>query len=411
MSSSEGQGAEAEGVLAPRRERPNNHWLVAPSEEGADCMAQLLGRRNSLPICGRPALTVAVLTCLLVSGLSPAVSQGVQEQMKWRGVWEWSMDQRSEAGLVAIADACHSLGFNVLMMAPPRNRIAFMAETCHARGIRLYLSTVFSGGDPAWQQVMTAEERARRDQPVPATHQHGGEPRDPGEVFESPAPCWNRPEVRNFLRTRVQEWAKLPVDGLAFDYIGYANYRRCYCPVCQEKLSGFLRAHPNLLYERAAEIVAEDTLVSFTNEMAAAAREVRPEIELTIHVYPYFLPNPFYGNRLELDTVGQTVSWFFRPHWPLEKVRRLTENLVAGQHDYVASATAAPFLGFYEKPPRDYRSSGRIAAELAILRDSGAGALQMAELGSLVRKPRVAEAVARALGGDYHRTPVPGAQH
>ncbi|MCE5217796.1 hypothetical protein LLH03_12300, partial [bacterium] len=141
-------------------------------------------------------------------GLSPVVSTGAEEPMKWRGVWEWSMDHRSEAGLVAIADACHSLGFNVLMMAPPRNRIAFMAEACHARGIRLYLSTVFSGGDPAWQQAMTPEERARKDQPVPATHQHGGEPRDPGEVFESPAPCWNRPEVRSFFRERVQEWAK-----------------------------------------------------------------------------------------------------------------------------------------------------------------------------------------------------------
>ena len=51
-------------------------------------------------------------------------------------------------------------------------------------------------------------------------------------------------------------------------------------------------------------------------------------------------------------------------------------------------------------PPRDARSAERVRAELGIIRESGAQAVQMAELGHLVRAPEVARAVAQALGGN-----------
>jgi len=335
-----------------------------------------------------------LLPCLTLFG---TLALGAEEPLAWRGVWEWSMDHRSQAGLTAIADSCHRLGFNALMMLPPSDQVEFMAGQCHRRGVKLYLSTVFTGGEPGWQQVMTPAERDRAAQKPPDTHQQGGEPLTPEEVFTTPLPCWNRPEVREYFTRRVTELARLPADGLAFDMVGYQNYRRCQCPVCEAKLAEYRRQHPEQGEQEAAAAWAELTLVDFINDMARIARAARTGIELTIHVYPYFRPEPYYGNRLEVDTVGQTVSWFFEPHWPLEKVRRLTEDIVGRQHAYYPQPYAAPFLGFYSTPAPHARSAERVRAELQIVRASGAHALQMAELGHLVRAPAVAAAVTQVL--------------
>jgi hypothetical protein len=321
------------------------------------------------------------------------------EAPAWRGVWEWSMDKRSDAGLVEIAESCRKLGFNVLMMSPPRDKIEFMAGQCHQRGVRLYLSTVFSGGEPDWRQVMTPAEQERADQDPPPSYQHGGEPRTRDEVFRQRVPCWNRDEVRTHFRKKVVDFAHLPVDGLAFDAVGYSNYYRCYCPLCEAKLADYRREHPELSDQKASAACAEQAMVDFINEMAQAAREARPGIELTIHIWPYFRPNPYYGNRLAIDYVGQTVSWFFRPHWPLDKVRRLTKRIVARQHDFRQDSHAAPFIGFYSDPPELARSADRVRAELEIIRASGAEGMQVAELGHVVRAPSVARAVAEMLGG------------
>ena len=139
--------------------------------------------------------------------------------------------------------------------------------------------------------------------------------------------------------------------------------------------------------------------MDFTNEMAAAVRAARADIALTIHTYPWFAPDPHYGQRTHIDYVGQTVSWFVRPHWPLATVRRRTAQVVAAQHEFCPSHAAAPFIGFDPRQPGDFRSARRVAEELQRIRDSGATAIQLAELGHLLRRPSVAEAMARELGG------------
>lgn len=261
---------------------------------------------------------------------------------------------------MAIA-AAQALGFNAVLMAPPADQRAFMRELCHERGLTLYLSTVFSGGPEASRQVMLPAEQARLAQPIAEEYMSGGEPMLPGEVMRGSLPCYARPEIRAHFRELVQRYAAEPVDGLAFDYIGWQNYRRCYCPVCAEQFASYRWAHPALAPERAETQWAEDVLVSFTNEMAGA-RGINPEIALTIHVYPWFAPDPYYGQRTDIDHVSETVAWFFRP-------------------------------------------AARVAAELRIIRNSGASALRVAELGYLLRKPSVAAAVARELGGSFRAAP------
>jgi len=191
----------------------------------------------------------------------------------------------------------------------------------------------------------------------------------------------------------VTEYANLGVDGLAFDMVGYVNYHRCHCDVCEESLRQAREKDHGL----SVDAWAEQVLVDFTNEMAQVARAANPDIELTAHLYPYFAPHPFYGYRLNIDHVGETVAWFFRPHWPLDKVRRQAEEVVGRQGTVWPKQTSAPFVGFYARPHRDFRSSTRVRREIEIIRESGAEAIQFAELGNLARKPAVAAAVAAAL--------------
>lgn len=321
----------------------------------------------------------------------------VLAQPAWRGIWEWSCPKRNESDLTRLADSAAGLGFNVLMMSPPPKLIGSMADQCHQRGMRLYYSTVFSGGEKDWQQVLSPTEQARLGQPRRPEYMRGGEPVIDGELFDSALPCYGRPEVHDYFRKRVVANAALPVDGLAFDFVGYQNYYRCYCPACAAKLAEYRRAHPELAETRAATLLAEEMIVDFINDMAGAARRANPRLELAIHIYPWFAPDPYYGHRTEIDYVGQTVSWFFRPHWSLEKVAARTEALVRNQHRVYSRGLAAPFVGFDAGLPRDYRSARRVGRELQIIKASGAQAVQMAELGYLLRKPLVAAAVAREL--------------
>jgi hypothetical protein len=342
---------------------------------------------------------LTVLAFALVAAIADASPARSGEALPtWRGVWEWSMDHRTEAGLTEIAESCRRLGFNALMASPPRENVALAADLCHRRGVRLYLSTVFTGGDPSWQQVMLPVERDRAAQPPPG-YQQGGEPLSAGEVLSTPLPCWGRPEVRGYFAGKVRELSELPADGLAFDFVGYQNYSRCYCPACEARLAAYRQQRPDLTEEAASAVCAEEALVDFIGEMATTARRARPTAKLTIHVYPYFRPRPYYGHRLPLDFVGQTVAWFFRPHWPLAKVKRITDEVVAAQHDDHPEAVAAPFIGFYRDPPECRRLATRVQAELDIVKASGAQAIQMAELGHITRQPDVAAVVARSLGG------------
>jgi hypothetical protein len=327
--------------------------------------------------------------------LAAATTAGAD--LTWRAVWEWSLPKRTDTDLVRLVDSAQALGFNVLLMSVPPGKAQFLADECHRRGMQLYVSTVFTGGEPTWQQVMTPAQEQRAIKPCGETYQSGGEPVTSDELLDTPVPCWNRPEVHALCARKVRGLAALPVDGLAFDFIGYRNYERCHCPLCEAALAAYRRSHSG----SSTAQWAEQVLVDFTNEMAAVARAARPDIRLTTHVYPVYAPNPYYGFRLNLDHVGETVSWFFRPHWPLGKVQVRTTQVVSAQGSVWSTQSAAPFIGFDARRLRDYRSARRVRTELEIVERSGATALQMAELGYLLDKPLVAGAVAEALGGSY----------
>ena len=164
--------------------------------------------------------------------------------------------------------------------------------------MKLYLSTVFSGGKPEWQQVMRPDETQRAAQPLPEDYMYGGQPVEPGEVFNGKLPCFARPEVREYFRQMVVK--KRATAG------GRAGLRHGRLPELLTAATARCarrswrptgRPIPAVTEQRAAAIVAEDTIVSFINDMAGVARQTNPQIALTIHIYPWFSPKPYYGHE------------------------------------------------------------------------------------------------------------------
>ena len=47
-----------------------------------------------------------------------------------------------------------------------------------------------------------------------------------------------------------------------------------------------------------------------------------------------FLPEPLYGNRLDVDFCGQTAAWHFEPFWSYEKIRACTRVICSEEKEY-----------------------------------------------------------------------------
>jgi hypothetical protein len=65
-------------------------------------------------------------------------------------------------------------------------------------------------------------------------------------------------------------------------------------------------------------------------------------------VYPTFLPDPLYGNRLKADFCGQTVAWYFP--WDTEKIAQYTKFTVMEQNKYLEGVRGVPFVGLNRAP-------------------------------------------------------------
>ena len=200
-------------------------------------------------------------------------------------------------------------------------------------------------------------------------YQFGGEPL-PGhkEVLTTPLLCFHRPETVEFckkhLKTIIEEFPETA--GIAFDYIGYQNYRCCYCPQSTAMFEEYYKKiqDKNISREAALEQFSLETLVKFNNELSAYVRKLKPGAKIATHVYPVFLPDPLYGNRLDVDYCCQTVAWFFKPYWSPEKIEKYTRYVVENEKKYFPAARGIPFIGLYQNPKGHFKSDEEFFKEL-----------------------------------------------
>lgn len=157
--------------------------------------------------------------------------------------------------------------------------------------------------------------------------------------------------------------------GIAFDYIGYMNYRSCECDHCKARLAAFLKKEGLEETEASRNRFFRESLVSYINTLVDYVHSVRPGVKVTIHLYPVFMPDPLYGRDIKADTVQETVAWYFQ--WPDAKIADYTRRVCAARRQ--AGSVGVPFLGLNATPGKAlaWKSPERLEAELRIILAAG----------------------------------------
>lgn len=209
--------------------------------------------------------------------------------------------------------------------------------------------------------------------------------------------CFESPQAQDELRARVS--AALEVaDGVAFDGFGFRNHYACYCPRCQSIREGMAGQQSGRPSDHLLAEMSEASLVNLSHLLYEHAKGVKTDALITNHVWPPFRPNPDYASRLRLDYCSQTISWFYRPHWSLERVRFEAEQ--SKRLENPARNRFVPFIGLFDQPHL-LRTPPRLAAELSIALENGAGNLVFCSLYSLWRHPEIRQVVQEALEADW----------
>jgi len=201
--------------------------------------------------------------------------------------------------------------------------------------------------------------------------------------------CLHQPKVKEFLKEQIRNILKVPgIKGIAYDGFGYQNYQCCRCPHSMKLFEEYYKKHKDLKRGKALKKFSLETLVAFNNELADYARSIKPDVKIVNHIWPVFLAEPLYGNRLNIDYCGQTVTWYF--YWDLSKIRRYAHIIAHNEKDYHSRANGVALLAFSHRPGRfPLKSPERIEAELKAILDGGCYRV-IVDIRDMVKMPEVA---------------------
>jgi len=243
-----------------------------------------------------------------------------------------------------------------------------------------------------------ALERIRADKTKGKSgYQYGGEPVHGIEVLQTPLLCFHDPQVRTFFEEQIRDRLRVPgLRGIAMDYFGYQNYRCCRCPASMEAFEAWHKQHADLPSDVALDRFALDTLVEFVNGLARYARSVRADAKVACHIYPVFLSEPLYGNRLDVDFCGQTAAWYFDPLWSYEKIRSYTRVICGQEKKHFARPEGVAMIGVYTRPALyPVKSPERLTGELQAILDGGGDRVQVCSLNDVLKDPATREVFQR----------------
>jgi hypothetical protein len=324
----------------------------------------------------------------------------------WRAGWS---DLRNPTELLNVA---RELGFNAIITQGPSEKLEAFAKQAKEVGVEVYLWTNATAGkgEEALAQQMSPEEDAlwaklKADtDPKKHGYQFGGEPLEGHrEVLQAPPLCLDRPEAMEAFTKRVRAAVDAcpSLGGVAFDFIGYQNYHCCHCPATERLFQAWHKTRAQLPPDKARDEFSLERLVWYYEQLSDYVRSLRPGLKLTAHIYPAFLPEPLYGNRLKLDYSIQTVAWFFEPYWPEVKVRQYARAIRAEEGKYHANARGIPFVGLYVQRPIADKPVERFAREVKwVFGAAGGTSLSIYDFGAVVsheaHRRALKEALARA---------------
>ena len=177
-------------------------------------------------------------------------------------------------------------------------------------------------------------------------HRFGGPAVNPFDTLRNTIPCFISDKELKLSKAKIDKLLKkAPAGsaGICFDFLGYTNFRGCYCKNCLTLLQKFLREKKLKDTAENRSIFYRDQLVNYYNAMADYVKSKRPGYKVLAHFYPDFQFEPFYGNRTKVDFAGQTVAWYFK--YPLAEVAANTRRVLAEANRYQPHSAVIPFLG------------------------------------------------------------------
>lgn len=210
-------------------------------------------------------------------------------------------------------------------------------------------------------------------------HQYGGEPVAALDTLNSVRiPCFSSDKDYALSKKAIDAICSR-VDGVAgifFDYIGYTNFKGCYCTNCLAAYKTYLAERNMTDTQQYQDQFYRDRLVRYYNTMIDYVKSQHPDFNIVVHVYPTFLPEPLYGNRLKADFCGQTVAWYFP--WNVEKIADYTRITVGKQNKYFNNVRGVPFVGLNRQPGSLWiKEPATLARELQIILQAGGNMLMV----------------------------------
>ena len=325
--------------------------------------------------------------------------------------WDWDLPRETSSQQRDLVEFAADCGFDTLVVRDPTEA---MVEVGEERGVRLVAvidarpDETFRDAHPECLQRIHPVEDAILEAvdthgPTDLDYWHLAHRQYP-QVHDTEFLCLEREASLEYLEEQVREALEIS-DGVAFDGFGYRNHYACFCEVCERTRArraaesqrdghgGRKTEHDYSLENLQAH--SEETLVSASKRLSEHATSVMPSALVTNHVWPPFAPNPSYGHRLHLEYCTQTVSWFYRPVWSLERV-----EFEAAEHARLARQsevnTFVPFIGLFDDPYHR-RTGERVKRELEIGLEYGDENVVLCTLGLLREDPSVEAAVRDAL--------------
>ena len=327
----------------------------------------------------------------------------VQDKI-WRGGWAGV-----EKNPQTLVEAAHKMGFTALISHGDYAYLNLLCSLAKEKNMEVYYWFHIAGSPDKkeyWQVVSPEEAQKIRkinDDKTLDKHeyQYGGEPVNRAtDVITDEFLCFHRPEVVAYCQKTISDVVtNCPgLAGVAFDYFGYKNYRCCHCPVSESQFEKYYGKGNKMPRERALEQFSLDTLVDFNNNLADYVRGMNPAMKIVTHVYPTFVANPVYGNRLDVDYCCQTVAWFFEPFWDLNKVDKYTRRVVQDAQRYYARPHGIPFVGIYMDKPGMSKPPERFRQELKAIRKAGSQSLSICPFNIFIQHPELGNILMEELG-------------
>lgn len=321
-----------------------------------------------------------------------------------KAAWDRHLPRETERQRRRLVNFAHDCGFDTVIVPFRREdpaSLATMTDRADALGMDVLgivnpypVDELREESSPSLQQVHPAERaflEALRDHSGVYEHRRLANHWVPA-VIGRDVLCFEDPHTLTTLKERVEAVLEV-ADGVAFDGFGFRNHYACFCESCRSRRV----EHAELTGEEATAVLratSEETLVKISEHLYDHAKSIDSDAIVTNHLWPPFRPNPYYGHRLKLDYCSQTISWYYRPTWSLERV-----EFEAAEHKRLETPSRnrfVPFLAMYDRPHL-LRSPDRLTCELEIAVDYGDGHVVFSELQPLKRHEALRSAVRCAL--------------